>query len=214
MNHAGLVKLCRDSYHYVTFTIAECEVLLKYDEDDGHLYVVCRGTEVPKANPKNLWENFKNLWDVIRDVRIMPWHASDVGWCHAGFLKGGLGIAEFIVNYCPPNQPITLTGHSLGGSLSLVCAAKLKAQGYDVREWVGFGSPKLHFLSKRKFSFQQVNYRFKNDIVPLMPRIPGYRHNYPVIRLLSDQFNKGAATWEHHGVDCYVSAVRSLLASG
>lgn len=212
MNHYDLAKLCKESYRYVTFTVAECEVLLKYEA--GVLHVICRGTEVPKPFPKqNFLGNLKNAWDVIRDMRVIPWYDKDLGWCHAGFLKGGVKVAELIVKHLDVTQPVHFTGHSLGGALSLVCAAKLSAHGYNVKQWVGFASPKVHFMTRKRFRFRQVNYRFRNDVVPLMPRVRGYRHNYPVIRLMSDEINRGPATWLDHSIDKYIKALRKDTAA-
>ena len=210
MNHYELAKLCQDSYKYATFSVSDCEVLLRYDGDACH--VVCRGTEIPQLFPDgHVWGNLKNALDVIRDIRIIPWYDKDLGWCHAGFLKGGIGLAEFIEKNMKKETPLHFTGHSLGGALALACAAKLQAKGYNVVTWVGFGSPKLQY-SKKLYRFQQVAYRYKNDVVTLMPRIWGYRHNCPVIRLLSDKINKGKASWDDHGISLYVMALRKTLA--
>lgn len=213
MNHYEMAKLCQDSYKYATFSVSECEVLLKYI--DGDCFVVCRGTELPKVFPKkHFWENFRNIWDLVRDASLLPSHDKDLGWCHSGFLDGGIQVAEFIAKHADKKQPLYFAGHSLGGALALVCAAKLSAKGFKVREWVGFASPKLSFISDPVLRFQKVNYRFKNDVVPLMPRIRGYRHNYPVIRLLSDRFTKGPATLDDHDIGLYINALRRNQAEG
>jgi hypothetical protein len=174
MDHRDLAAIAATAYDHATFSIRECECLVKWV--NGVQVVAFRGTEARSLITGAGW------LDVVRDARLLPWYDADCGWVHAGFLKGGRLAAEFLAGILRKDWPIICTGHSLGGALGLICAAKLHAQGFDVVEWVGFGSPKAQLTGKR-FRFLQTNYRHGADLVPLLPSLPGYRHNYKVVRL-------------------------------
>jgi len=199
MNHHILSKLARDSYTAHTLSIGECEMLIKIFADVQ--VVVFRGTEAGSFFSGAGWV------DVIRDMRLFPWFDKDAGWCHAGFLKGGRRAARFIADSLDKDKPVICTGHSLGGALSLMCAVKLQAMGFLIDEWVGFASPKCQ-LTKKTYAFNQTNYRHRADIVPLMPRLMGYRHNYPVIWLVSGADIDADPTWSDHAIEYYVEKVR------
>lgn len=112
--------------------------------------------------------------------------------------------AEFIAEHLDRRLPIVCTGHSLGGALAMICARKLQADGFKIREWVGFGAPKVQ-IGGRPYSFPQTNYRFRADIVPLLPNLPGYKHQCDVKRLMPDYQRK--PTWVDHGIQHYVAEV-------
>jgi len=197
MTHNQLAKLCRHSYLCATFSINECEAIIKYT--DGVQIIAFRGTETGALFSGAGW------LDVVRDLRIMPWYDKDAGWCHSGFLSGGSVAAEFLADYLNKDLPVVLTGHSLGGALSLICAVKLQAMGFKIQEWVGFGTPKCQ-LSHKRYKFQQINYRYRGDIVPLMPRWTPYKIHHPQVWLCPDYKRK--PTWEDHRIEHYIKAVQ------
>ena len=196
MNRSTLAQICAESYNHVTFNLGECEAIIKYFDD--YSVVAFRGTECGSLFAGRGWV------DVLRDLRLMPWYDKDCGWCHAGFLKGAKKSAEFLAGILDKSRPVIFTGHSLGGALGLLCAAKLQAAGYRV-SWVGFGSPKAQH-SQKTFDFSQINYRYRADVVPTMPRYSFYRHNYEVINL--DRVNRDAkSTWDDHSIQFYIKAL-------
>lgn len=192
-SHRELASIAAESYQHATLNVNECECLIKIFGD--YQVVAFRGTETDKLITG------AGIWDVITDMRIIPWYDKDLGWMHSGFLSGGRASAEELKEHLSRTKPIYLTGHSLGGALSLVVAGKLKAAGFDVVEWVGFGSPKAQFWSSRVHNVTQTNYRHCSDAVPLKPRVRGYRHNYPVIR--TDYVPGRKATWDDHDIVFY-----------
>lgn len=196
MSHKLLSLICAQSYHTDTYNIGECEVLVK--QLDGVQVIAFRGTETGAMFAGAGWV------DVLRDLRITPWYDKDTGWMHEGFLVGGRRAAAYLKGKLNPDIPVICTGHSLGGALALVCAVKLQAAGFTIDEWVGFGSPKTQ-LSKREHNFTQWNYRHKADVVPLMARCFGYRHNYPVINLQPNPCRE--PTWDDHGINQYIAAL-------
>ncbi len=209
MRHSAMAQQCVDSYHYVTYSVNECEMLVRYPDGDGKTACVAvRGTETSELIAKG------GIWDIIRDFRIYPWYHKAFGWGPCGFVKGGIMIADLLENILDKTHPIYLTGHSLGGALSLVCAAILKSRGYNVVEWVGYGTPYTHFLSQRTFDFKQTGYRYKNDIVPRLPTIWGYKSNFKEIALLLDIFTQGDDTWDDHDKELYSACLRRFDASG
>ena len=194
--HKYLALLCFDSYSSVTVNTRECECLVSQEAD--YQVVSFRGTEVKKLIFG------LGILDVITDIRIIPWKDKDTGWFHSGFLSGGKATAKSLVPYLDKDKPLYLTGHSLGGAVSLACAIKLKAMGYNVVEWVGFGSPKAQIFTVKKFDFLCTNYRHNADAVPLKPRWIGYKHGYPVIRTdVTDKNRK--PTWDDHSIGHYLS---------
>lgn len=194
--HKYLALLCFDSYSQVTVNTRECECLITKEE--GYQVVSFRGTEV-----KRLIFGL-GIIDVITDLRIIPWKDKDIGWFHSGFLSGGKATAVVLAGKLDKNKPTYLTGHSLGGAVGLACAVKLKQQGFNVVEWVGFGSPKAQIFTVKKYEFDCTNYRHRDDVVPLMPRWIGYKHGYPVIRTNSAE-SSSRPTWKDHSIGYYLS---------
>lgn len=78
-------------------------------------------------------------------------------------------------------QPILITGHSLGAALATLAAAKLKAMAIPVNGLYTFGSPRVgdaNFVKTYK-SFNIPTFRFvnNNDVVTrVAPRTFGYGH--------------------------------------
>ena len=224
MQTKTLAHLCKEAYTHATYNINECEVIIRRFDDVQ--VVAFRGTETGALFAGAGWV------DVLRDLHIFPWYDKDCGLVHAGFLKGAQSTAEFIAGRLVNDLPVICTGHSLGGALALLTAAKLQAKGFVIEKWVGFGSPMTQ-LTKRKYTFEQWNYRYCADIVPTMPRyvfhrifefiatlslpplltklllmLPKkqwYRHNYPVIVLRPDPGRE--TTWDDHGIDLYIDAL-------
>lgn len=182
MPHSELCKLCDKGYMEATGCINEVEYLVVEDE---YIDIVFRGTEASGLISKGGW------MDVVRDLRAYPWYDKRVGWAHCGFLKGARNIVEEKLrrrlNLRNHKKPVRLAGHSLGAGMSLIAALMLYREGYNVVEWVGFGTPKT-FIGYRNLPFKATSYRNGNDLVYLMP--PGiifkYKHSPELTQLESD----------------------------
>lgn len=108
------------------------------------------------------------------------------GTVHRGFFQASKAvwfelnqkIKEFQNNY----QPILVTGHSLGGALATLSAARMHEEGMAIAALYTFGSPRVGDVSfSKKFNadFEGRAYRFVND-QDIVTRIPpsafGYKH--------------------------------------
>ncbi len=139
------------------------------------ILIAFRGTE----NLKDWKTNLK-----IKSVKV------DMGEVHRGFHSAAqqawsdtikLALEEFRTN----QQPIWITGHSLGGALALMTAAMLQfEQSSDLNPHAvyTFGQPRIgnrEFAGKCNQAFGNRAYRFvhNNDIVPHVPPI-GFLFNY------------------------------------
>lgn len=118
----------------------------------------------------------------IRDLRLFPvehpW-----GRVHAGF-KGGIDLAEIDIyafeTAAAKARHVWITGHSLGGALAVMAAARLKLHGITANIYT-YGQPRVGlggFADRFKTELTDRLIRFINqsDIVPRVP--PGllFRH--------------------------------------
>lgn len=197
-NHAALARLCERGYHEKTLHLRgdiECWITI---QDDATV-IVPRGTEAT-----NWWKNGGWL-DVLRDIRFLPWRDRRVGWCHAGFLKAAQKIADAMIEFDLPG-PVVVSGHSLGAGIAAPLSMILKAEGFDVREVVLFGSPRPFKRSAAKrFSIPCVSYRHRHDFVTTVPRRSwGYRHPVELTQLGEHHDNR---TWKDHPIELYAEAL-------
>lgn len=153
-----------DQRHTQGFIAGNAEVMV----------IAFRGTE-----PGNIqdWMNNANIW-------MKPGYG---GYVHAGFHQSlediWADIATQIGLFNYNNQAIFLTGHSLGGSLAKMAAARLPEQyQQQIRGIYSFGSPRVgnqQFANNYNQKFRDRTFRVINhrDIVTrLAPRSFGYRH--------------------------------------
>jgi len=134
-----------------------------------------------------------NIKDWVTDLMIATVYAPvGVGKVHRGFDAAFSAIRpqlELALNeQYDGHSPIWITGHSLGGALSILAAAQLSfAQKLPVQGIYTFGQPRVGDRTFAKFvrkALQDRVVRFVNDrdIVPQVPS-PGmlikYRHHVP-----------------------------------
>jgi triacylglycerol lipase len=122
-------------------------------------------------------------WMTNANVALIP---ESGGRVHRGFSMGldiiWSDILMNIQNFCTNKQPIFVTGHSLGGALATLAAAKLQIFGYPVQGIYTFGSPRvgdMDFFNHFSRVFPSTAFRFvnNNDIVTrVAPRSFGYKH--------------------------------------
>jgi hypothetical protein len=202
MNHKEICDLVAEGYDNKTGEYLELEYHFSSHEEFD--FITVRGTEVSKMISGGGWR------DTFRDLLIVPWHSHATGWAHMGFLKGAQGIfnrLKFKVK-----KPLILSGHSLGGGVSLLLAQIFSYHGFEVLEWVGFGTPKA-FIGERDLNFPTYSYRHGDDPVTQSP--PGiiikYKHPEPLIQLedLSDGGGIPIINDEDHTIEIYQKALNA-----
>lgn len=145
--------------------------------NDRYLVIAFRGTE-----PTKLKDWFRNL-----DAHFTQGPAGRV---HHGFLKalnevwdGSGGLHAKIQSFRDRNQTLWLTGHSLGGALALLAAARLRlTDGLSLNGLYTIGQPRVGDGAFRRALADGVSdrhFRFvnNNDVVTRVPALLyGYRH--------------------------------------
>jgi triacylglycerol lipase len=122
-------------------------------------------------------------WMTDVDIKLVR---SEHGQVHCGFNRSleiiWLDLLMLIQNFRTHKQSLFITGHSLGGALATLAAAKLQAFGYPVQGLYTFGSPRVgdrEFYAHFSQVFPTTAFRFvnNNDIVTrIPPRSFGYKH--------------------------------------
>jgi hypothetical protein len=83
-----------------------------------------------------------------RDVDILPKSHPLLGFCHRGFLTGGVALWQHLEP--PEDGPVILAGHSLGGALAAIVGALRIASGMRVDQLVTFGAPRPGYEQLRR----------------------------------------------------------------
>lgn len=118
----------------------------------------------------------------------------------------------------PGTTRLAVTGHSMGGALSALCALdlKFKLNFTDVRSW-SFGSPRVGNLAWQELFNDHVveSWRFTHnrDVVPsLPPSLIGFHHLAREVRLLSSMCVVLQECRDMPCSDCMLDGAQGLLA--
>lgn len=141
----------------------------------GEVVIALRGTE-----------NMKN-WLLDLDIRKVPLRGR--AEVHAGFLRGANALLPLIVDALLPAgasklklPPISIVGHSLGGSMAKLIALALHDQGFDILDVVTFANPRVGNRAWRELynaalGDNTLRVVAAGDLIPLLPGVlDGYRH--------------------------------------
>jgi len=137
------------------------------------IVIAFRGTE-----PSNLQD-----WMTDARIKLQPAFGGNV---HSGFLTGLNHVWDLLVEklneFQSQNQPILVTGHSLGAALATLAVARLREMDKTVNGLYTFGSPRvgdIAFATKFNQDFEKNAFRFVNDndvVTRVVPRSFGYKH--------------------------------------
>ncbi|MFT5110628.1 MAG: triacylglycerol lipase [Verrucomicrobiales bacterium] len=158
--HFGIADLS-----YFNFEGAQAYIL--WGEHDT--IVACRGTEATDWN------------DIRADLKVWKVVAETVGKVHGGFKDEVDHLWPDLEEALESNKkPLYFTGHSLGGAMAQICAARCKLSGIgsEPLEIQTFGSPRVgdkRYITHCKI--KKIRWVNNNDFVPRFPpAIFGYRH--------------------------------------
>lgn len=190
----------RSQEAYEASTISEAGVECYLTLEVGWRCLAFRGTEF-------------DFQDILRDIRGVPWYDHDLGWCHSGFLKGARIVWPGIAPHLMVDEPVYLTGHSLGGALATITGAVMAVGGKPPAGLVTFGAPRAGFLSIGKILSNVSSRRFVYgiDCIPSHPwPIWGYRHVGREVGLPLAE-NEEADRFLNHRMADYRSVLRTTL---
>jgi len=121
-------------------------------------------------------------FDLVYDPHIRG------GQIHSGFQRGAESIwpqvQHLLADYRPPDHKLFLTGHSLGGALAMLTAARFASdqRSAEIDAIFTFGQPRAgdrDFARRFERDFHDRTFRFVNRydlITRLPPRLLGYDH--------------------------------------
>ncbi|MDE2118276.1 MAG: lipase family protein [Betaproteobacteria bacterium] len=178
--------------------------------NDKTLVLTFRGTE--PTNPKDWSTDFNAAFT-----------AGPGGMVHEGFLIALNYVWSDIWNYIRENRKsrsLWVTGHSLGGALATLAAAKLRLEKDEpINGLYTFGQPRAgnrDFANRFDSDFSTQTFRYVNnaDMVPRVPpRISGYSH-VGTFRYFDDKGNEDdTMDWFDQIVDRAEGVIESILNS-
>jgi triacylglycerol lipase len=139
---------------------------------------------------------------------------------HRGFVQAYFSVRSMIHDFIKARQlsTVTVTGHSLGGALAILCALDVQYNfGTQVAvDCYTFGAPKVGNSAFRDSFNRRVpsNFRFVNgmDLVPELPRWwQGYHHVATEFRI-GNRFSLNflSQRFKDHGIDRYIDLIGPL----
>ncbi len=157
------------AYDEVTFSSWGTQALVEGNR------VGMRGTEGDK-----IWKG-GGMRDVITDAFIIPLYSFKLrGWFHGGVLIASNRLYKKIEAQLDKDQLVEISGHSLGGGLSVVIAGRLRKRGFKVR-CITMGALRVckrkTAAKLRKSGVEWFQYSNYGDPIPNVPwRITCWRH--------------------------------------
>lgn len=145
---------------------------------DDSVVIIFRGTE-------------SSLFDILQDLYFLE-HTTDHGDLHGGFHAGYIGmhgqVKKLLERYNP--KRIWITGHSLGGALSVVCAYQLMQDNkYPIAGVMTFGQPMVVHSNMSKYITSMLENRyvhFVNNLDPIVNVVRPYVHFGHLVWLKGD----------------------------
>jgi hypothetical protein len=128
-----------------------------------------------------------NIGQWIRDARVMPTPFRDWGWAHLGFVKGIEAVEASLQEFdkvAKSRAHLWVAGHSLGGALAVLAAARLKSLEVCTPLVLTYGQPAVGFADfvasfNSKLPSRLWHVINQQDIVPRVPPTPYHHCNTP-----------------------------------
>ena len=148
--------------------------------------VLLRGTE-------------SQVYDVVQDLRFLK-STNDNGSMHGGFVSGYEGmhgqVQKLLRKY--KSKKVWITGHSLGGALSIVCARNiLEDAEFKIAGVMTFGQPKVVRDDMRSFLEPKLDGKyvfFVNDMDPVTRVVAPYTHFGHMVRYADGKIERSLQT--------------------
>lgn len=191
LTHAELSELCEHAYDHMTGVTRSLEFCIT--RHDGVSYVAIRGSE-------------KCIRDWSRNARVLPRVVAGRSG-HGGFMRGGKAVAEALMKFHALGEDVVIVGHSLGAAVGVEASRILHKSGFNVREVVLLGCPRVYTLIRPRFKYPVTSYRNGGDIVCNLPPGRFYRRPVPVTQLVPLRL----LNWSDHPVHIYTDELKKRV---
>jgi Lipase (class 3) len=149
-----------------------------------------------------------NIGQWLRDLRVLP-AAHEWGWVHLGFARGISAVENDLRGFdevaASPGKHVWVSGHSLGGALAVLAAARLKIKKICAPLLHTYGQPAVGLPDfAQRFDAELPNRLWhvinQSDVVPRVP--PLFRHcgvSKHIVRPGTLEALEGLAPTTQHG---------------
>lgn len=186
-----------------------CELLLTMENKAGYI-IKCAGKMLIS------FRGTYNFNDIVTDIRVnsVPFYDGNV---HQGFLKHYYKYRDDIKKIVAHNYSkilrIYITGHSLGASTAVLCAADLNKTTNKKIDVVVFACPKLAnftFSTQYPKSINLHIVRNSADIIPISPM--GLKEKwFDIITAKYFEFRLDYGSWrKNHSIDTYTKGIQFM----
>lgn len=140
--------------------MVDSQVSYFLSEANGVQTIAVRGTDNLENAIIDLSLSLKD--DPILDIKL-----------HQGFAAAARAVYKDMQPYLKKDEPIHITGHSLGGAIAVILGMYLKHDGDNITQIITFGQPKVTNVTGAKAfaDLPLIRVVDENDIVPLVPPI-------------------------------------------
>ena len=149
-------------------TINEIKYVVLFDENTKTQYISIRGTS--------------NSHNALQDIKFFKDKSFRLGIeLHTGFHRTAEMIADDLLVRLDKTWTTYVTGHSLGGAVSVIVAWYLDHSGHTISECITFGQPKVtdsHGIRKMRGKIKLTRVVNETDVVPLVPPSGTHMHRY------------------------------------
>ena len=149
-------------------TINEIKYVVLFDENTKTQYISIRGTS--------------NSHNALQDIKFFKDKSFRLGIeLHTGFHRTAEMIADDLLVRLDKTWTTYVTGHSLGGAVSVIVAWYLDHSGHTISECITFGQPKVtdsHGIRKMRGKIKITRVVNETDVVPLVPPAGTHMNRY------------------------------------